>query len=322
MVELREKVYQMFILGTVGDGYQKALAEGLGGIIFFSKDITGIEQIKNLTAQCKKLAKISPFLSIDQECGRVERTENIHNGKKYLSAKFAFEKNVLIPQTTDIANELKILGFNLNFAPCVDVNTNPNNPIIGERAFSNRAEDVVKCAKIVSDTYKQYGIIPCIKHFPGHGDTDTDSHLALPKIELSLNEMEKTHILPFKAMIEYGIDMIMIAHIFCKCFDDKVIPASLSDSAIKYLRNNLKYNGIIISDDMVMKGVSELYNPLEACLKGINAGINMFIYRNSDKITLDTIEQIISVAKKDAKLAEKIDNSYRKILQLKQKYGV
>lgn len=236
---------------------------------------------------------ITPFLSIDQEGGRVERTENIHNGKKYLSAKFAFEKGeeFLRRQTYEIAKELRSYGINLNFAPCIDVNTNPKNPIIGERAFSNRTQDVIRAEKIVSNVYRENGIIPCVKHFPGHGDANADSHLTLPEIDLPLKEMEKIHIKPFAAAIENGIEMVMAAHLYCTCFDEKVIPASLSVNAISYLRNKLKFKGLIISDDMMMKGVSQ-FGLADAFEQGIRAGLNMFIHRNSTRDVIDAIETV------------------------------
>ena len=198
-MNLKQKLYQMFILGIDGDGWKDALAQGLGGIIFFTKDIQTSRGFCDLINDVKSHALVTPFLSIDQEGGRVERTENIHNGKKYLSAKYAYAKGLdfLRNQTKQIAQELKTYGINLNFAPCIDVNTNPNNPIIGERAFSDKPEDVIKCEKIVSQTYRENGIIPCVKHFPGHGDASSDSHLTLPKIDLPLDEMERTHIKPF-----------------------------------------------------------------------------------------------------------------------------
>lgn len=285
-MDIRNKLYQMFILGTEGDCYKEALKNNLGGIIFFTKDIQAKEQFKSLIKDIKSIAKTSPFLSIDQEGGRVERTENIHKGKKYLSAKYAFEKgeDFLAGQTKEIAKELKDFGINLNFAPCIDVNTNPNNPIIGERAFSDNPDDVIKGEKIVSQIYRENGIIPCAKHFPGHGDANADSHLTLPEINLPLNEMEKIHIKPFK-MCAKTVEMIMVAHLHCTCFEKNVIPTSLSKNAIDYLRNNLGFDGVIISDDMVMKGVS-CFGAVEACEKGIRAGLNLFIYRNSAPETI------------------------------------
>lgn len=316
-MDLRQKLYQMFILGTDGDGYKEALNNGLGGIIFFTKDIQNPKQFKSLIDSINSKAIIKPFLSVDQEGGRVERTENIHNGKKYLSAKFAYEKGeeFLKTQTLQIADELKSYGINLNFAPCIDVNTNPNNPIIGERAFSDNPDEVIKCEKIVSEIYRQNEIIPCAKHFPGHGDADTDSHLALPKINLPIEEMEKTHIKPFKFCAK-NIEMIMIAHLHCTCFEKSQIPTSLSKNAISYLRNDLGFNGITISDDMIMKGVAD-FGPVEACEMGIRAGLNMFIYRNSTPETINIIETIAQKTLNDNELKTNIEQSFEKIIRLK-----
>ena len=323
MVELREKIYQMFILGTNGSGYKNALKLGLGGVIFFKDDIQSATQFKNLISDIKKTSKIPPFLSIDQEGGRVERTENIHNGKKYLSAKYAYEKGekFLRTQTENIAKELKSYGINLNFAPCLDTNTNPQNPIIGERAFSKNPNDVTKGGKIVSEIYKKNGIIPCVKHYPGHGDANADSHLTLPQIELTLEEMKKFHIKPFENLINSGIEMIMAAHLHCKCFDSEVIPTSLSKNAISYLREVLHYDGVIISDDMVMKGVAE-YGALEACIMGIRAGLNMFIYRNSDSNTIKLIEDLYHFVKSDKGLEKNVNDSYEKIKNLKMQFNI
>lgn len=321
MNNLKQKLYQMFILGLSGGGYKSALQEGLGGIIFFKDDIKTPTQFKHLITNLKSHAKIPPFMSIDQEGGRVERTENIHNGKKYLSAKYAAEKGTsfLIEQTTQIAQELKSYGINLNFAPCIDVNTNPNNPIIGERAFSSDTDEVCEYGNIVSEIYRKNGIIPCAKHYPGHGDANADSHLTLPKIDIPMNDMERYHIKPFKSACEKNIEMIMIAHLHCTCFEKDPIPTSLSKNAISYLRDKLNFKGVTISDDMVMKGVSS-FGEVEACIMGIKAGLNMFIYRNSNPQTIDIIEQVYQKALKDNELAHKIEISYNKILTLKNQY--
>lgn len=322
-MELKQKLYQMFILGTDGDGYKEALKKNLGGIIFFTKDIQTQKQFKALCDEIKANATTAPFLSIDQEGGRVERTENLHQGKKYLSAKYAYEKGeaFLKEQTQNIANELKFYGINMNFAPCMDVNTNPDNPIIGERAFANNPQDVIIGGKLVAQIYRENSIIPCAKHFPGHGDASTDSHLTLPEINLSLEDMENQHIKPFKAAIEDGIETIMIAHLHCPCFETAIIPSSLSKKTISYLRNELNYNGLTISDDMIMKGVSK-FGPTEACEMGIRAGLNMFIYRNSTKETLNIIENIAKKAQNDQELKNNIEISYNKIIELKTKYKI
>ena len=319
MSELRKQLYQMFILGLDGGNCRQALKEGLGGVIFFTNDIQTSEQFKNLTAELKSTSLISPFLSIDQEGGRVERTQNIHNGKKYLSAKYAFEKGTefLAKQTNEIAQELKSYDINLNFAPCIDTNTNPLNPIIGERAFSSNPEEVILGEKIVSGCYKNNGIIPCVKHFPGHGDAASDSHLTLPVIDLTQEEMEKTHIKPFASAVKNGADMIMAAHLHCTCFDKESVPASLSENAIGYLRNILKYNGVVITDDMVMKGVQD-FGGAEACEMAIRAGVDMFIFRDANYDVLDMIDKLVKKAERDEILKRYVIESDKRIQKLKK----
>jgi len=322
---MEKLVYQMFILGTGGVNnlqyLQQALKKGVGGIIYFTRDIENKEQFCRLIKEHSSIAIVPPFLSIDQEGGRVERTENIH--ERYLSPKFAFDKGLdfLENQTEKIALELKEYGINLNFAPCADVNTNPNNPIIGERAFADNPQDVIKGVKITSETYRRNGIIPCVKHYPGHGDADKDSHLTLPVINLSFEEMNKKHIYPFEFAVKDGIEMIMAAHLHCTCFDKETTPASLSQNAIGYLRNKLNYNGIIISDDMVMKGVQD-YGAIDAIIMGIKAGLDMFIYRDADKNTIDTINELVKIILQDKELTECVLKSNERINHLKKKYNI
>ena len=218
-------------------------------------------------------------------------------------------------QSEKIALELKDYGLNLNFAPCADVNTNPNNPIIGERSFSSNTDDVINGINIVSEEFRKNGIIPCLKHFPGHGDADKDSHLTLPCIDLPLNEMEEIHIRPFKEKA----DMIMVAHLHCTCFDKNVIPASLSKNAVGYLRNNIGYNGVVITDDMVMKGVQD-FGAVEACIMAIEAGVDMFIYRNADRETVKIIEEVAKRVENDESLKERVLASNKRIAELKSKF--
>lgn len=316
---MQKLIYRKFILGTGGVENRKyleeALKRGLGGVIFFTRDIDSREQFKDLTANIKSKAREPLFLSIDQEGGRVERTENIH--ARYLSPKFAYEKgeDFLRIQTEKIAHELKEYGINLNFAPCADVNTNHLNPIIGERAFSDNPEVVSKCVKIVSDIYRKNDIIPCLKHFPGHGDASKDSHLTLPVIDLPLGEMERVHIKPFKDNI--NAEMIMAAHLHCTCFDSDPIPTSLSQNAIGYLRNVLKYKGVVITDDMVMQGVQK-FGSLEACEMAIRAGVDMFIFRDVNAGVLDMIDSLAGRVESDAELRNAVLESDLRIEKLKK----
>lgn len=313
-------IYQMFICGS-GKYLYEALRKGLGGVIFFTRDIDSKEQFKELITDIKSKSIIPPFLSIDQEGGRVERTENIH--ERYLSPRYAYQKGeaFLRAQTEKIALELREYGINLNFAPCTDVNTNPDNPIIGERAFSDKTEEVISASTIVSEIYRNNGIIPCIKHYPGHGDANKDSHLTLPVINLPLSTMEKIHIAPFYEAVKNNIEMIMAAHIHCTCFDKNTLPSSLSPNAIGYLRNTIGYDGIIISDDMVMKGVQGFGNT-EAVIMGIEAGLDMFIYRDCDEQTIETIENVTKIIEKDDNLIQKVRISNERIKILKKKFQI
>lgn len=319
-MKLAEKIFQMFICGT-GQHLDYSLRNNLGGVIFFERDIHSKTQFIELVNNIKTKSNTFPFLSIDQEGGRVERTKNIHTG--YLSPKEAFVKGevFLKKQTVNIANELNEFGLNMNFAPCLDVNSNPNNPIIGDRAFSNKTEDVIKGYDCTSSIYSKNGIIPVIKHFPGHGDADKDSHMELPKIGLTLEEMEKVHILPFKHAIQNNAEAIMVAHLHCCCFDKNEIPTTLSKNCIDYLRYILKFKGVIISDDMYMKGLAK-YGLEEACVLGIKAGLNMFIFKDSSDDTLSAIEYTIKSVEKQLDLKELVECSYNKIIDLKKRYNI
>lgn len=314
---LENKFYQMFILGT--GRLDIALKKNIGGVIFFTKDIQSSKQFKALIEDIKSNSKTMPFLSIDQEGGRVERTEHIH--ERFLSPKYAYEKGTefLENQTYKMLDELKEFGINMNFAPCLDVNSNPDNPIIGERAFSNNPDEVCNGFDIVNKVYKTENIIPVVKHFPGHGDANKDSHLELPLIALSINEMESIHIKPFKHAISSNIEALMIAHLHCTCFDNKVLPTSLSKNCINYLKNELGYKGLIVSDDMFMQGVKS-FGDVDACLKGIDAGLDMFIYRDSSLETLKILEDVYKIVKTDKSLQKRINESYNKIINIKKRH--
>lgn len=317
---IRDKVYQMFISGT-GDRLDFALENNLGGVIFFTKDIKSEDQFKSVVSNIKSMSKTPPFLSIDQEGGKVERTENIHS--RYLSPKLAFEKGpiFLSEQSVKIATELCSYGINMNFAPCIDVNSNPDNPIIGERAFSDNPDEVCLGYDFTAPVYSKFGIIPVVKHFPGHGDADKDSHLELPKIELSLQEMERVHIKPFKYAVKSGIDAVMVAHLDCDCFEERGVPTSLSKNCINYLRDKLGFKGVVVSDDMFMKGIAD-FGMTEACVRAIKAGINLFIYRETSDAVIDLIEEVIDIASHDEELYQAVENSYQKIIELKRKYSI
>ena len=314
-----EDFYQIFITGS-GEYLDKLLEKGLGGVIFFSKDIESAAGFKEKIADIKNKAIIPPFLSIDQEGGRVERTENIF--PRRLSAGSAYQKGetFLKLQTEEMAEELKDFGINLNFAPVVDVNTNPENPVIGDRAFSDNPDDVIKGAKIVIDAYKKNNIITCAKHYPGHGDTIKDSHKDLPRVNITLSEMEKTHIAPFRELARV-VPMIMVAHLDCECFGESGIPVSVSPLAIKYLREKLGFDGVIISDDMNMGGIAGI-SPLNAARRAIKAGVDILLYRASDDYTYHLIRALKEALHEDKDLYCAVEGAIQRIKRLKTLYGL
>ena len=325
---LRQKISQMFITGFSGQSlafnrnFVNLVENGLGGVIFFTQNISNEKQFKELISSIGVKASIPMFYSIDQEGGRVERTEKIHNGKKYLSAKNAYEMGLsyLQNQTKEIALELKGYGINMNFAPVLDVNTNKDNPIIGERAFSSNADDVVAGSKVVIKEYEKYGIITVGKHFPGHGAASADSHKTLPTIDLSKEEMQE-HLKPFEEAIKIGLPAIMAAHVLYPAFDE-TNPASISKKIIDdLLINEINYDGVIITDDMEMNGIKG-FTRFEACIKAINAGINMFIFRDTTKDIIELIEKLEKAVIEGIIPEEKIENSFDKIINLKRQYGI
>lgn len=326
---LKQKISQMFITGFSGNivfnkYFNELLSSGLGGVIFFTHNIDSEKQIKELITNINKKALIPPFMSIDQEGGRVERTEKIHKGKKYLSAQNAYEMGLsfLQDQTKQIALELKSYGINMNFAPVLDVNTNKDNPIIGERAFSDKVDEVIAASKVVIKEYEKYKIITVGKHFPGHGASNSDSHKTLPSIDLHITDLMENHIRPFEEAIKANIPAIMVAHVVYPALEDEILPASISKQIINdLLIDNLGFNGVIMTDDMEMNGIKGL-SRLEACTKAIKAGINMFIYRDTTKDIYNLINNLEKAVIDGNIKEELIDISVQKIIKLKQEYGI
>ena len=327
---LKQKIAQMFITGFAGKNHNankqfvELLSDGLGGVIFFSHNIDNEKQFKKLISDISQDALIPLFYSIDQEGGRVERTEKIHKGKKYLSAKPAYEMGLsyLQNQTKEIALELKSYGINMNFAPVLDVNTNPNNPIIGERAFSDNTDEVIAASKVVIKEYEKYKIITVGKHFPGHGASGTDSHKTLPIIDLHITDLEENHIRPFKEAIKTDIPAIMIAHVLYPALEDEMNPASVSKKIItNLLKEKLGFNGLVITDDMEMNGIKGL-SKIDACIKAINAGVNMFIYRDTTKDIISLVNELELSVEQGIIEEDKINNSVNKIINLKYQYGI
>lgn len=325
-MSLEQKLSQLFVVGYWGETVDEKLFNWvenyLGGVILFTDNIVSQKQVSDTIAEIQRRAALELFISIDQEGGYVERIkDSIQVPTAMALAATKDPKNIFIAAEI-IAKELYSLGFNLNFAPVLDVNTNQDNPIIGIRSFGDDKNFVAELGLNVIEAFRKNNIIPTAKHFPGHGSVNLDSHKALPSVDSTLEEFID-HLYPFEVAIKSDIEMIMICHIVFKHLTgDDQLPASLSYEVItNLLINTMKFKGVIITDDLNMKAISEQYSIEDAAMLALNAGVDCFLYRDY-KDALLVYNYLHSQLKLERISESRIDHSLRKILNLKFKYSI
>lgn len=261
------------------------------------------------------------LLSVDEEGGVVSRMP-----KPFL--KLPTPREIGQTNNTSYAYEigstigemLEELGFNMNFAPVLDIDSNPNNPIIGKRSYGSGAQIVSDMGNAVAEGLQSNSIVPVVKHFPGHGDTEVDSHLDLPVVHKTLAELEALELIPFQLAIQNGVDAIMIAHILLPELDTE-FPASLSSTIIDgLLREKLGYNGVVITDDMTMGGITKHFDIGKAAVQSVLAGSDIILVGHQDKLQRAVIHALSASAADGTLTEERINESVYRILQLKQKY--
>lgn len=323
--DLRQRLGQLFFVGIKGHKLTSKTKYFLnqiqpGGIIFFENNIKNKKQLKELINDINKILKIKPFIAIDQEGGRVQRLKNICTSIPYVCnlAKKGL-KELLIHQKI-ISKELLQLGFNMNLAPVLDINSNPGNPVIGKRAISNDPKIVAHYGCEIIKSYIKNKIIPVAKHFPGHGDLTIDSHLDLPVLKKTYNELNDFELLPFKFAIKNKVPAIMVGHIQVPALEkNKKLPASLSKNIIeKLLKKKLNYKGLIITDELNMRGVSKNYSLEKAACEAVKAGANLILFNQNEWKTLKAFWHIKKKTKIDKKFRRKIEKSYNKIQKVKK----
>ncbi|MDD3386364.1 MAG: beta-N-acetylhexosaminidase [Candidatus Pacebacteria bacterium] len=342
---LKEKMGQMLIIGFRGTEANnnsyiiKTIKElNIGGVILFDRDnpskgeiqrnIINVEQTKKLITNIKNSSS-DIFISIDAEGGYVNRLKTKYGFENIPSAeelgKLSAEE--VKSHSLSLGKTLKNIGINMDFAPVVDVNINPNNPVIGylERSFSNNPETVYEYSSFFIEGLHENNIISAIKHFPGHGSSENDSHLGVVDVTETYNEIE---LIPYKKLIENGYsDIVMTAHIFNKNIDADN-PATLSSKFLKdILRNELGFNGVIISDDMQMGAIVNNYGYAEAIIKAVNAGCDMLIISNNgdeynESAPREAVDAIFNAVKNGKISEEQINESYNRIQKLKENYGI
>ena len=277
--DVRRQVGQLAIAGFAGHSIPddlRLLARefDLGGIVLFARNVESPEQVAELAREAQTLAREMPlWVSVDQEGGRVARLRSPftvwppmlalgRSGDEQLARRFA----------RALAAELRAVGITLDYTPVLDVNTNPKNPVIGDRALGDKPEDVARIGRAVIETLQEEGIAACGKHFPGHGDTTTDSHHELPIIEHPPDRLEAVELVPFGAAIEARVACIMTAHILVPSLDEER-PATLSQTIVDgLLKKRLLFDGVVLTDDLEMKAISSRHTLPEATLAALSAG--------------------------------------------------
>ena len=328
-------------LEVLDENFTELLKEyKFGGVILFSENLHTSKNSYELIKDIKKAHgedEIPLFIGVDQEGGQVKRLSygTTMPGNMALCASNNPEN--AYEATRIIGSELKLLGFNLNFSPVVDINSNPANPIIAVRSFSDDSDYAKEYIEKSIQGYHDEGLLVSLKHFPGHGDTSVDSHTGLPLVEKTYEEIINKELKTFEYGINAGADMIMSAHIQFPNIDDtqyttsdgkKVyLPATLSSKMMSILRDDLKYEGLICSDSLAMDAIAKFFDPKDVATLCINAGVDMLLmpvdYKQSEDAYIsqvkDYVDMIISLVE-EGKIDEKrIDESVRRILLLKEK---
>ncbi|WP_337031144.1 glycoside hydrolase family 3 N-terminal domain-containing protein [Paenibacillus illinoisensis] len=318
---------------TVNEGLKSIIHnQDLGGLILFDKNIVDTRQVTTFTHNLQMEAGDIPmFLGIDQEGGVIKRIPGGTNlpGQMALGATGDSALAEAAGQLT--GEELKALGLNINFAPVLDINSNPDNPIIGMRSFSSDADLVTRLGLATITGLRQSGVIAAVKHFPGHGDTMVDSHLGLPVLTHNRERLDSVELKPFQAAIEDGVEMIMTAHIAFPAIDNEQVtslkdgqrvpvPATLSKKVLNgLLREELGYEGIIISDAFTMDGIAEHFGEDQAVERAVNAGVDIILMPQNSAAAHQTL---VNAVKNGTIPIDTIHASVERILELKAKYGL
>ena len=324
--DLRKTIGQLFMVGLAGEALTEEELSILrdypfGGFILFSHNCGTPQQIRELCLSLWQTTEdVPPFIAMDQEGGRVHRLPKPFT--HFPSAARLGEKGdpLLAYQSGRAAAlELALVGINLNFAPVLDVNSNPRNPIIGDRSFAADPQQVIKLSESWIEGTRDAGIIPCGKHFPGHGDTDKDSHLDLPRVDRALDELRAVELPPFVRACQNQIESLMTAHVLYRALDAD-LPATLSATIVAgLLRKQLGYDGVVFSDDLEMKAVSDNYGAEDTVALCVGAGVDVLLYGHDLPRAVRAFEFLCNKAEKDAAVRGHVENSYRRILKLKQR---
>jgi beta-N-acetylhexosaminidase len=295
----------------------------LGGAILFARNVEAPEQVAELAFEIEALGHQSPlWVSVDQEGGRVARLKEPftkwppmatlgRSGSDALAERFAHA----------LAEELTAVGITLDYAPVLDIHTNPKNPVIGDRALAGVADEVARLGRVIIRTFQANGIAACGKHFPGHGDTATDSHLELPLVEHPPDRLRAVELAPFRAAIAEGVAFIMTAHVLVPALDEQQ-PATLSRAIVQgLLRDELGFRGVILSDDLEMKAISARLPVPEAAVQAIRAGCDgLLVCSGNVDVQAATIEALVRAVETGEIPHRRIDDALQRLKRVKARF--
>jgi beta-N-acetylhexosaminidase len=323
----REKIGQLFMVGFLGTTVTPELATFMreyrpGGVILFSRNLESVEQIVELTNDLQRCSPKSPLLiSIDQEGGRVSRLPKgftIFPPCELIGRCNSTELAYAAAATT--AKELRAVGINMNMAPVLDVNSNPDNPVIGDRAFGSVSNVVGEMALVTAAGLQDNKVVACGKHFPGHGDTNADSHKELPVVQASRERLEAVEFPPFRRAAAAGIATMMTAHVLYKALDER-LPATLSPDIITHLlREQMDYDGVVLTDDLEMHAIVDHYGPGDAAVRALLAGCDVLLIckdRDREVAAFESVEQAVASGTIGT---ARLDQSVARIQRVKQRY--
>lgn len=325
---LRRQIGQLLIAGFDGQQIPVELTSlsremGLGGVILFARNIAEPEQVAELCYEAARLVPDQPlWVSVDQEGGRVARLKAPftewppmatlgRSGDPALAERFA----------RALGSELAAVGITLDYAPVLDVHTNPKNPVIGDRALAERAGDVASLGAAIVRGLQAQGVAACGKHFPGHGDTSTDSHLELPLVEHPLERLRQVELVPFKAAIDAEVAMIMTAHLLLPALDERR-PATLSRRVVSgLLREELAFGGLILSDNLEMKAVANEHSVPSAAVLAVEAGCDGVLVCSGDHDTqAATLEALIHAVEEERLPLARVEDALRRQQRAKERF--
>jgi len=323
---LFQKLSQLFFWGFEGTTLSPQIKKLFkscppAGMILFKRNIESLEQVKKFNHSLQKLVSHKIFIGVDQEGGRVGRLPLPFPqyppaatwGKFFDGGK---NKGLVFEAGYFLGTELRRFGFNINFVPVLDVNSNPKNPIIGDRSFSRDPKIAAQAAIAFYQGMKKAGIVACGKHFPGHGDTNQDSHLTLPHVKKNRESLKKTELFPFQKAIKARIPMLMTAHVIYSALDPKN-PATLSKKILtELLRKEMKFQGVLISDDLEMKAVSKKYTSEESALLSLEAGVDLILICRGGEDGDRIVQKVFQEVQKSPVLKKRIDESYQRVTSL------